>query len=157
MDRGEVKIYHLPTRMRLVQSIIAIIILILLGLIIFYDISYKAEFLSLCGTVYLAYFAWTLLYQVFFARLTISPEHIEYHRFGGYVRARWDEITRIGAQRGLFWGKYQGLFVKPSFEPPIWLVTFGSEKHVPVGMFIKDWRDSEMGREIKRYAAEIFD
>ena len=100
-------------------------------------------------------FALVTLSEFFYTRLTLSPAGIEYHTTGGYVRARWDEVTRAGEKREFPWYWFKGVFVTPSFTPPRFLRLSGKEKFIPLGVFVKNWQDSELGQIVRQRAPQI--
>jgi hypothetical protein len=164
MDEGQVKTYHLPVKWRIMYAIFAafcVLCVAVQGLILVRGLLGKHD-----GGKLMLYFGTPLsfigallimivyLNFAFFTRLRISPEYIEW-QYGGYVRARWDEITRVGTQT---WGlrkKIQGIFVKPSFTPPVWLAVPGKEKFIPLEMLVKNWQDSELGQIVRQRAPHI--
>jgi hypothetical protein len=166
MDQGQVKIYRLPVVWRIFYGIFAAIFIYGLGHYIF--ALYKVLFsygINATGGKYFnigfyifftAFFTVQTVYGFYFTRLKISPEQIEYHNFGGYVCARWDEITRIGRGREIIWWEYEGIFLKPSYKTPWWLRLPGKEKFIPLGMYVRDWQNSELGMIVKQRAPQIF-
>ncbi len=98
-------------------------------------------------------------YSYFHCRLTISPEGIEYHNFGVYLSATWNGASRIGTAF-MFLRKREGLFVRPAPESKFWLGaplgSTGKEMFIPLTLFVRDWRNSSLGDELKQYAPRLF-
>ncbi len=161
------KTYHLVPKWRIFYGLVGAFWIIYLG----YQISMllKALFLSedasthvdyfsiIFHSTYAVIFALYTLSEVFYTRLTLSPEGIEFHTTGGYVRARWDEVTRAGEKWGFPWYWFKGVFVAPSFTPPRFLRLFGKEQFLPLALFQKDWQDAELGKIVQQHAPSIFE
>ncbi|MEW6031091.1 MAG: hypothetical protein ACOYZ8_14430 [Chloroflexota bacterium] len=93
----------------------------------------------------------------FFQVIVINPIEITYRASGYTVSVHWKDVTRIG-QRSIL--KYDCLFVDKSTEGvKIWLpgTLWGeAEAFIPLSHFEKNWRDSELGQQIKQYAPHLF-
>jgi hypothetical protein len=63
--------------------------------------------------------------------------------------ARWKDITSLGFR----WGplpRMEGLLVPAAGQ----VTPF--EKFIPLSIFAEDWRDSELGGQIKKYAPHLW-
>jgi hypothetical protein len=83
--------------------------------------------------------------------ITISPDGIFYYiRPFLKIEVGWDGFQKTGTF--LF---REGLFIKESYllaNGKFLFITF-----IPLSIFSKNWRDSDLGRQIKRYAPHLFE
>lgn len=93
-------------------------------------------------------------------RLIVSPEGIEYYQVGYSVCTTWNNLAKIGeipAGRIMVEGLIlheQALFVDKWLAGVKYIQTRG--KVIPLSLFQRDWRNSELGQEIKKYGPHLF-
>lgn len=89
--------------------------------------------------------------------IRINANDLYYRAFGYSVSVHWKNIKKI-VQRGML--KYDCLIVDKSTEGvKIWFpgeLWGTSETPIPISSFDKNWRDSDLGRQIKQYAPHLF-
>lgn len=83
--------------------------------------------------------------------ITISPDGIFYYiRPFQKVQVGWDGFQKIG---NFFFR--EGLFIKDPYliaNGKSFFITF-----IPLSIFAKNWRDSDLGQQIRQYAPHLFD
>lgn len=104
--------------------------------------------------------AFLMAYSAIQIRLVISPGGVEYYQVGYSVRTTWDNVARIGEMPA---GRItaEGLILR---EPALYVDRlFSGVKYIqtrsqliPLSLFKRDWVDSELGQEIKKYAPHLF-
>jgi hypothetical protein len=110
--------------------------------------------------VFVSCLAILMAYSAVQIRLVISPEGIEYYQVGYSVRTSWSNVARIGeipAGRIMAEGLilYEpALFVDKLLSGVKYIQTRGQV--IPLSLFKRDWVDSELGHEIKKYAPHLF-
>jgi hypothetical protein len=110
--------------------------------------------------VFVSCLALFMAYSAIQIRLVISPNGIEYYQVGYGVRTSWDNVARIGEiPAGLIMAEglilYEpALFVGKLFSGVKYIQTRGQV--IPLSLFKRDWVDSELGQQIKRYAPHLF-
>jgi hypothetical protein len=88
---------------------------------------------------------------------------------GGVVEARWDELTEIQEKRFFLW-KITGLFVLTPTRNEIPLsiykrglntisfpINIQRSAFIPLTLFADDWRNSDLGQQIKQHAPHLFE
>jgi len=98
-------------------------------------------------------------------RIVISKNGIAWHSLGFSLSARWEDMEKIShrfygfsIQEGLAITKLMirihktgvGYLPTPWQIPPV-------RPFIPLSCFVNNWRDSELGRQIKQYAPHLFD
>lgn len=105
-----------------------------------------------------SFFALQSIYG-YFQFIKIASDKIYYRTFGYIVEIEWSHIKRIGKYKNLFW-KYEGLYLsKSEGTVTVWFpgVRFDrSEVFIPLSIFAENWRDSELGQQIKQHAPHLF-
>ena len=110
--------------------------------------------------VFVSCIALLMAYSAIQIRLVISPEGIEYYQVGYSVRTSWDNVARIGeipAGRIMAEGLilYEpALFVDRLFSGAKYIQTRGQV--IPLSLFRRDWVESDLGQEIKKYLPHLF-
>jgi len=104
------------------------------------------------------YFLVATVYRGLFDRVTILSGGIEYKTFGYTIFVEWSNISNIGSYQmklhkldGIF-ANEEGNKLKVWFPSGIKMKTF-----IPLSMFDKNWRESELGQQIKKYAPHLFE
>jgi hypothetical protein len=92
-------------------------------------------------------------------RLALSPEKLEFYSPGLVLTTSWDNLERIGSMSTLLGAKYDSLVLRATATQKTagWfkLLRKHPEHEIPMSMF-SNWRVSEIGQEIKRYAPHLF-
>jgi hypothetical protein len=116
--------------------------------------------LPLPFVVMVSFFAILMAYSAIQIRLVISPEGVEYYQVGYSVKTAWNNVARVGeipAGRIMTEGLilYEpALFVDNWLSGVKYIQTRG--KLIPLSLFKRDWLDSELGQDIKKYAPHLF-
>ncbi len=89
--------------------------------------------------------------------MTLSADGIQYHAFGRSLFIRWENLKRLGKT-----GRDHTEGVFASYQPTdakVWLpgMPFGEEAFIPLSIFAENWRDSELGQQIKQSAPHLFE
>ena len=84
-------------------------------------------------------------------KIVISRNGIEYHAGWSRIEATWKDVEKIVFRWDLF-DKTEGLLVPKTGEMPLLL----SKLFIPLSLFANDWRESELGEEIKKNAPHLF-
>jgi hypothetical protein len=102
---------------------------------------------------------WSLgLYKIFFERIIVSKNGVEYYSFGFSIKASWNAVMSTGFHQMKLY-KFDGLFVdkiQSDIKNPFGFLD-KREPFIPLTMFDKNWRTSELGQQIKDYAPHLFD
>lgn len=105
-------------------------------------------------------FALLEIYSALSIRLTISSEGIMYHQVGYGIFAKWDQIESIGEctvgrvrTECLLLNKFEVRGIKQlanlsGLRP--------KGKSIPLGLFDRNWRDRNLGHDIKQHAPNVF-
>jgi hypothetical protein len=93
-------------------------------------------------------------------RLVLSPERLEFYSPGLVLTTSWDNLERIGSVSTLLGSaKSDNLVLRAAaIQKTAWwfkLLRKHPEHVIPMSMF-SNWRGSEIGQEIKRYAPHLF-
>ena len=116
------------------------------------------SFLFLAALQFLA--AWLNAATLTTTQLVLSPAQLEFYSPGLALVTSWDNLERIGKQ-SIFFGavKYDSLVLqRASTQTTAWWLKFlrkQPERRIPMSMF-SNWRVSEIGQEIKKYAPHLF-
>jgi hypothetical protein len=110
--------------------------------------------------VFVSCLALLMAYSAVQIRLVISPEGVEYYQVGYSVRTSWDNVARIGEipagrimAEGLILDE-PALFIDRLFSGIKYIQTRGQV--IPLSLFKRDWVNSDLGQEIKRYVPHLF-
>ncbi len=139
-----------------------------------YFLSTEVILFSWLGTVFLILFflpimvfsgfmAYLFLYNFLKEQLIVNKDGIEHNSFGYKLRSNWTNAQSIKTAGIL--GQISGVYVIPNtvdnwLKLPIkWLVNINQqgEYFVPLSIFDTNWRDSELGGQIKQYAPHLFE
>ena len=112
-------------------------------------------------------------------RLIIAPHRIEYYTVGYSIVSDWNNVAEVGPAPGLLAGT--ALFLRqPATKLSSWLSTFfalrplflimavaegrflssqgqAAANVIPLSVFTGDWKRSEIGELLRRYAPQVFD
>lgn len=108
--------------------------------------------------ILVALFLAILIIMLFGESVVVSDDGIQYKYFIIGEKISWNGFSRIG--RYFF---REGLFIRYSHPTilsfPLGLKIYGGFpffKFVPLSSFNKNWRDSELGQQIKQHAPHLF-
>lgn len=91
-------------------------------------------------------------------KIIITPEEITFQRLGMVVTVKWNDLQRIDTYQ--FVNSPQESIFAPKSRAVItgWqsFGVYGKEVYIPLEDFVKNWRDSELGQQIKQYAPHLF-
>jgi hypothetical protein len=157
--------YKLSLKWRLFYGILfgiylTIVIYLLYSLIIGVDLNQIQRFCSIPFLV-IAGILWSAkwFHRAFWEKIIVYPKEIQYQALGYTTNINWLGLKRTGKSRqGAF--VLDGIFVPYSPENiKIWLpgVFFKNGDFIPLSMFSDNWRDSELGQQIKQYAPHLFE
>ena len=85
-------------------------------------------------------------------KLVVARKGIEYHVGLSRIEASWKDIERIVSRWDLF-PQTEGLIVPKTGDLPLLL----SKLFIPLSLFAENWRESELGQEIKKHAPHLFE
>jgi len=102
------------------------------------------------------------LYKFRMEHVLVTHSRIEYKSFGYILCSNWANTKQIASIGTL--GLINGIYIIPDsinkwVKLPIkWLVNINSrgEYFIPLSTFDDNWRDSELGQQIKQYAPHLF-
>jgi len=113
-------------------------------------------------TCFLLYFFLLFLgaiYNIWNQHVVISENEIVYWRLGLEFKTAWEDFETIGNylfQEGLFVDKSQ-IKIRTWFLGTIeTYIGFGQNVFIPISFFSNNWRNSELGQQIKQYAPHLF-
>ncbi len=116
-------------------------------------------------------FAGISLYAALYNRAIILDGGIEFYRFGYRILTTWDNIERIAdAQMGRRRGEVL-MLRQSALQVNKWLAWSTTieqrleregqfiplERTIPLFTLLSDWRNSELGQDIKRHAPRLFE
>ncbi|MBI5841474.1 MAG: hypothetical protein HZB19_15385 [Chloroflexi bacterium] len=98
--------------------------------------------------------------------LVLDDKAIEYHRRGSIFEIKWSDAEAI-SPRWFIWGKQDSLIVDKSKVKIQSMSTFGAsyltrifnlqETFVPLSCFSENWRNSDLGQQIKQHVPHLFE
>ena len=157
------KVYYLRQRKtRLFYAGFLGLAALLLGFLVALRIGRNTE--DQCLRIFICFgiFGWALVSYSWarHTRLVVSPDGIEYYTPYQSIRTAWDDIESVGrVPMFSFYG--EGLFLRrPALRGKKWLNwdvrLMQLDRFVPLSPFLKQWRDSELGQDVRRYAPSLF-
>lgn len=90
--------------------------------------------------------------------LTVTPDHIVYYSPLYTLTTRWDNVEAITPPPGVLWSRGECLQLRwpGELSQDAKIVQSNLAQYIPVGQFAHDWRDSDLGKDIRRYAPWTF-
>lgn len=85
-------------------------------------------------------------------KLVVARSGIEYHVGLSRIKASWKDVEKIVSRWDVF-PRTEGLIVPKIGDLPLLL----SKLFIPLSLFAENWRDSELGQEIKKHAPHLFE
>lgn len=85
-------------------------------------------------------------------KLVVARKGIEYHVGLSRIEASWKDVEKIVSRWDLL-PQTEGLVVPKTGELPLLL----SKLFIPLSLFAENWRESDLGLEIKKHAPHLFD
>lgn len=109
-------------------------------------------------TLFFLFFGLFLLYRSYFERVVISSTGIQYYVFGYSIRTDWEKLMRMKGQLGRDPDDFYLIYSMDNVQKWFWLPKFliPRKKTVPFHLFSNNWRDSELGQQIKQHAPHLF-
>lgn len=106
------------------------------------------------------FIAWGNLNLINTLKIVTSPEQLAFYSPGVMLSTPWDNLERIGRTNKRFTNvPYESLVLRhpPTQKISPFFKVFQKvpEKQIPLNMF-SDWRTSELGEEIQKYAPHLF-
>ncbi len=102
--------------------------------------------------------------------ILVFEDGIQYRDGGLFVDAKWSELTELQEKQYLYFWKQSGVIVSnpTTHEVQLSLVTklayslenpvrIKNSAFIPLSFFIDNWRDSELGKQIKQCAPHLFE
>jgi hypothetical protein len=146
------KTYYLTPKFKLVNIIISILILVFLFKIIpnYYCIGVFAVVILLIAVS-----------NIRSERIILSDKVIQYRRLGLAFNAKWEDIEGVG-KNFLIPVIYEGLLIDPERirMSEWWLGSYANwirKAFIPLSCFANNWRDSDLGQQIKQHAPHLFE
>lgn len=147
--------YYLTTRFKILSAIAPTLVLLF-----FFTITQSNTFCFGIISIYTLFFA---IKNILSEHIILSSSGIEYHRVGLTFHTKWESLREVN----LHWFtpiEQEGIFVDPdliritewwigSYEYGVWR----QKAFIPLSKFSDNWRDSELGQQIKRYAPHLFE
>lgn len=104
--------------------------------------------------------AWLYAITLKSTRLVFTPENIEFHSPGLALTTSWSNLERIHTRSPLIpVARFDSLVLRDAAlqQTAWWFRLFRThpERQIPLSMF-PNWRVSEIGEEIRRYAPQLF-
>ena len=157
--------YYLTPRFKLITTVVFLPLAILqFGIFIFLSKQ------SSCLVIYILALS---IFGIFRGFRTLNEEYIvvgekaiEHHRRGSTFEIKWSDVENI-SPRWFVLGKQDSLIVDKSKVKIQDMSTFGAwhvinilkpqEAFVPLSCFSENWRDSDLGQQIKQHAPHLFE
>lgn len=117
----------------------------------------QISFFILAGALY-------SIVHVYTEKLILSPSGITLQSIGLQISVKWNDINRIGRVSNFPWQSFEALFAqkekvsaingkgKQVHPPPLF-----NEVSIKLSRYSENWRDSELGQQIKQYAPHLFE
>jgi hypothetical protein len=149
--------YFLQTHWKYIYSIIEMLgIGFILGMAVYF-----LRFFLLFYFITWLYRAFWVIHRVRNEHITINKEGIEYRTPWIAYKGEWEDFE-TGKHWSIF-GKQEGLFADKSQINLLWhLEPYGmyaglsQRVFIPLNCFSENWRDSDLGQQIKQYAPHLF-
>ncbi|RPI67882.1 MAG: hypothetical protein EHM38_09190 [Geobacteraceae bacterium] len=158
------KKYFLSSQYKLLQLGVGLGLSALIA--IFFFPIWKIPVFNLFPLILLSFTIISAIYWIRKENIAISEEGMEYEGPDVAFRTKWESIEKISS--GWYFPiKTEGLIVDKSSirvtkmaigtvkRFPLWI---SSQKvFIPLSCFSNNWRDSEIGQQIKQYAPQLFE
>ncbi|MFZ5877745.1 MAG: hypothetical protein ACOY0R_00070 [Chloroflexota bacterium] len=125
--------------------------------------SVMTQYRWLSVTVYVAGLGMLLLavekiIDSYVQKIIITPQEITFQSLGMVVTVKWNDAQRIDTYQYTNWP--QDCICAPRNKAVIkgWqsFCGYGKEVRIPLEDFSRNWRDTELGQQIKQYAPHLF-
>ena len=147
--------YYLTTKFKILYAIMPIVFAAIL-----LKISISG---FVCASIFCVYILFATFKGITGENIKLSVNGIEYHRFGLTFNVKWENIEEISTYWSILFTQ-EGLYIDPDLIR-ITQWSLGSYKahsgwsrkaFIPLSIFSENWRDSELGHQIKQYAPHLF-
>lgn len=123
---------------------------------------------SVFGTFFLLAVGIPLFFSSTRKRILIYPDRLEYYAMGYRIRVAWADVVKVekpeipwwmhlrgGTRRIGEWLVLRRAFMSGSWWAKAWLRFSGYGQLVPITDFGLNWRESELGDDIRQYAPQL--
>ncbi len=159
--------YYLTNRYKLLFGSIWIsplIIIIPLCILFYYSLPETSSIII--SSLFVIGEIWSAIYRTYSEYVVVNQDGITYHSSLSTIKASWSSVEK--AKTGQWWlFKPEGLIVGTpeikmrsiisSASLRIFQSFMKSKYFIPLSCFSDNWRDSELGQQIKQYAPHIFE
>lgn len=147
--------YYLTTKFKILYATISIV-----SVAILFKISISDY---ICASIFGTYILFATFKTITGEHIELSVSGIEYHRFGLTFNAKWENLREIN----LHWFSLvdqEGVFIDHDLiRITEWWTGYykvyggwSQKAFIPLSKFSENWRESELGQQIKQYAPHLF-
>ena len=123
------------------------------------DKTTTSSLIILCIEIFVfVYVAVSGGYSILKAQIRFSSETVDYKTFLIVFSTKWSDISKLEVKKNRF--NQEGIYIKSQAAkgwPVIGKHPDGLDVFIPVFMFVKSWRDSDLGQQIKQHAPHLFE
>ena len=156
--------YYLTSRFKLLHTASGFALSVLIALLL--HSLWNLPIVNLFLLILLGFTIISAIYWIRKENIAISEEGIEYQGPDVAFKTKWEHIEKISSG-SYFPIKIEGMIVDKS-SIKVAKMAFGTIKRfpswgfsqrvfIPLSCFSEDWRDSELGQQIKQYAPHLFE
>lgn len=154
------KTYYLTTRSKTIELLIGAIILVIYGFLVLR--SHPFLLLQVLIGEVVVFGLMCLGTLAFAPSITVSPDGIEHSQLFRHFKVEWDGIARIGKRwfsEGLIIRSGYLVTLKNTIPSNIKAIStpFLFYDFISLSSFAENWRDSELGQQIKHYVPHLFE
>jgi hypothetical protein len=103
------------------------------------------------------YGAITNMYKANFMKIIVTEEQIRFESLGIIITSAWSKLITV-EDCGTIFKKLDGISVlRPSIKKNIFGALETRSNHIPIHNFGDNWRDSDLGQQIKQHAPHLFE
>jgi len=161
------KKYYLTNRYKLLfGSIWASPLIIIIPLCILFYFSSPDNGVIIIFSIFVVGTILESIHRIYSEYITVSQDGIMYHSMYSTIKANWTNVETV--KIGRWWlFKLQGLILD---NPEVKMRSFvssvslrisrsfiSSKRFIPLSCFSDNWRDSELGQQIKQHAPHLFE
>jgi hypothetical protein len=149
------KTYYLTTKPKILSLIAPIVILAF-----FFGIN--QDNLVCFGSISVL-FALLTISNIISEHVTLSKDGIKYHRVGLTFNTEWKNVRELKTRWVPPFEQEGIILTADQFRIAEWWVNsnelgvWGQKAFIPLSKFSDNWRDSELGQQIKQYAPHLFE
>jgi hypothetical protein len=155
-EKRTMQIYYLTSRWKVLSFLSTTIYAgIIMGTFSYFIRMFAALYMVMGVVVLIA-----TVYALKSERIIVTPKGIEYHvPLTFAIEASWgemEEIRRYWLREGLFVDRNSINIKYANRNTYATFMGFGQSAFIPLSSFSENWRDSELGQQIKQYAPHLF-